>query len=154
VLLAVSDSDLAVSVARLEVVAERLRLRLPDDYKSFLIEHNGGIPSPNTFAIQGMEHNPRAELQRLFGIDTRVEENSISWNREVFAGRVPNEYLPVGCTPSGDLVCIGVEGARFGAVVLWDSYAIGQRSEWSRTGYSNIFPVGDSFQEFLAGLDD
>jgi hypothetical protein len=39
----------------IEALEVQLQVKLPDSYRSFLIKHNGGQPSPSTFLISERE---------------------------------------------------------------------------------------------------
>ena len=49
--LSISDSAAAVSDADLAAVERRLGVNFPDDYRAFLLRHNGGVPRPGRFRI-------------------------------------------------------------------------------------------------------
>ena len=124
-----------------------LGLRLPDVYKDFLMRFNGGTPFPERFPIEGMADNPVGRIQLLFGIDTAPDSRNITWNHRVFAGRMPDNLLPIGCTGSGDVLCLSLYGADAGEVVLWDFYG-----EHSPPSYRNVYRIAHDFTAFLQGL--
>ncbi len=42
---------------------KKMGIKLPEDYRQFLLKNNGGRPDPANFPIRGLENNP-------FGGDT------------------------------------------------------------------------------------
>src|SRR5258708_28345592 len=63
--LSISDSAAAVSDADLAAVERRLGVDFPDDYRAFLLRHNGGVPRPDRFRISREAVDPRMEWGRV-----------------------------------------------------------------------------------------
>lgn len=49
--LSITDSAAAISDTDLAAVERRLGVKLPDDYRAFLLRHNGGVPRPDRFRL-------------------------------------------------------------------------------------------------------
>lgn len=122
-------------------------VRLPDEYRSFLLRYNGGRPTPNAYPIYGLENNPFGAVHFFFGIDDPVESCNIDWNYEVHNGRLPANLLAIGCDGAGDLICISLYGDDAGAVVFWDRH-----KEPPEPSYANVYYIADSFSEFINGI--
>ena len=71
-------------------------------------------------------------------------------NHEAYEGRIPAELLAVGNDPGGNLICLAVRGGKRGAVYFWDHEGEGPPGE---AGYSNVYPVAESFGEFIESLE-
>ena len=54
-----------LSAEDVQAIEAQIGVRLPDDYKAFLLRHNGGRPRPNAFPIQGLANNPFGVIQNL-----------------------------------------------------------------------------------------
>jgi hypothetical protein len=117
---------------------------LPPAYKSFLLKHNGGRPIPRAFPMSDFPNNPYGTVQVFFRIGGMMEVSSIDWNVKTFAGRIPQELLPIACDGSGDLLLLALEGEHMGAVLFWDYY-----DQPVEPDYSNIYWVADSFDAFV-----
>lgn len=135
-----------VTVARFE---RRIGTRLPDDYRAFLLEHNGGKPKLRCFtfadrkgpytdgairAFAGLGEPEYYDLEKLYG--TYYED-----------GRVPGEVLPIAVDSFGNLVCLAVRGAHRGRVYFWD-----HERETDPATYLNMDRVADSFSTFCSLL--
>lgn len=138
----------------LEALEKAVGAQLPKEYRSFLLKYNGGIPTPNAFPVIGWRGNPTGEIQRFFGIGTEAKHNDIAWNLTTFADRLPDAVLPVGNSPSGDLVCISLRGSHSGRVLYWDSYGDSEPQAWGTNGASNLYPIAETFDELLRILGD
>jgi hypothetical protein len=120
---------------------------LPAGYAAFLLRYNGGLPSPDSFPIQGMQDNLYGVVQEFLGIDCPIESSNLDWNQQILKGRIPDNLFPIACTPSGDLLCLSLSGDDIGEVVFWDSY-----KEHSPPTYANVYPVAESFEAFIEKL--
>ena len=120
---------------------------LPNQYKNFLLQFNGGRPESSVFKIEGLENNPVGKIQVFLGIDREIESSNIDWNYDVFKGRVPSDILPIARTGTGDLICIGIKENKFGKIYFWDMV-----NETNEYDYSNVYYLRNSFDEFIADL--
>lgn len=86
------------------------KLRLPDEYRRFLLKYNGG-ETPNTvFAIGGVSSDLRA-LYGLGGADPRY-----CFDRRRLSGFLKDGMLPIGENAWGDTVALKVSGQGAGGV--------------------------------------
>ena len=143
---------------RLQQLEANLKARLPEDYRAFLLLHNGGRPTLSrfTFAVDGEEQE--SALEWFFAVHDQPYEEPEDWGPD--SGELPPHFgqpleavwedlrserpdsgvLPVGRDPSGNLVGIGYAGGRAGAVWWYDHEA--ESFAW----------LAGSFTEFLGGL--
>ena len=128
--------------AELEAVCNELGVNLPDDYKDFLLEFNGGSPVPDAFPIKGFEEV--GTLQVFFGIDREIESSNLRWNFFQYRSRIPSDHLPIACSDTNDLICLSLSDNRYGSVIFWDSM-----TESSADTFRNIYEVADSFSGLL-----
>ena len=75
---------------------KKYSLALPDDYKKFLLEHNGGAPVPSTNKI------PATFVQWIYGIQDEENWASLDWNIEIYDERMPSNTLPIASDPGGN----------------------------------------------------
>ncbi len=137
----------SADVERLEASIGRI---LPDDFKRFLMQFNGGRPKPNAYPLLGLDKNPYGGVHFFFGIDGPGESYDLEESFEVMNGRIPDNLFPIACDDGGDLLCLSLYGDDAGSVVFWDYYA-----EHFPPTYDNIYriPGADSFSAFIELLD-
>ena len=70
---------------------------LPADYKAFIIKYNGGRPSPNSLP------NPSTDVAWLYGMFDEYNWANFFYALDVFKGRIPSWYIPVGCDSGGNI---------------------------------------------------
>jgi cell wall assembly regulator SMI1 len=140
---------------RLAKLERKLKYRLPDDYRLFLLEHNGGRPTLSCFTVG--EDGEGSIVEWFFAIHDGPYEEPEDWDR---AGRELPPYfgqplegvlkdfrsehsakglLPVARDPGGNLICLGISGKRAG--VWWYDHETEQFSK-----------LADSFTAFLGSL--
>lgn len=126
---------------------ERLQTRLPNDYRSFLLHYNGGIPDPGDFLIaDGLGYST---VSQLFGLSAELDTGNILWYLHVPEDTFPPDLLRIGISPGGQYICISLADINRDKIFFWD-YEMGLHS--STTGYSNPFLLANSFSEFLSKL--
>lgn len=119
-------------------------ITLPDSYRAFLLETNGGRPERDLFTVPGYDANPVGRVHFFFGLNDSVQSCNLDWNREVFADRIPEHMLPIATTEGVDKICISLASDTLGAVYFWDGYG--------GAGRGNLHLVAESFDRFLEKL--
>jgi cell wall assembly regulator SMI1 len=126
-------------IANLEA---NLRISLPESYRSFLLLHNGGIPTPDVVDVPGLPGSP-TDVQVFFGIGRPVESSDLAWNAALAQERFDGgRVLPFACDSGGGLFCFKIDSNLATEVVYLDFYAA------SKTSYA----VANSFQDFVAKM--
>jgi hypothetical protein len=137
--------------------AERqIGVPLPQAYKQFLLKYNGGRPEPAAFRItwSGQEWADDWSVDTvhmLLGLRPGDEADFLT-DFESYQGRIPNDTVPIGYDPGGNLLLLGVRGRNTGKVFFWmQDYEV---EEGQTPDYSNVGFVASSFSEFLDSLVD
>lgn len=120
---------------------------LPDDYKLFLIDRNGGRPAPNRFRFARPGGRIEdASVHYFFALHSgRV--GSLNGMFARFTGRIPEGHLPIASDPFGNLVLLETHRGGDGAVYFWD-----HEQETSMTPLNNRVFIAKSFSEFVREL--
>jgi SMI1-KNR4 cell-wall len=146
----IHDSLKSISELEIGQVESRLSIRLPHDYKSFLLSHNGGRTEPwMMFDIHGNESDSHAIAGFFFGIggDSNID---LEANVRAYSDRVPENILPIASDPGGNLLCISVSGKDEGKLYFWTHEE--ECEEGGIPSYENLYPVADSFENLLQSL--
>jgi hypothetical protein len=121
---------------------------LPKDYRKFLLEHNGGEPTPNVFKLGATDSSG---LRSFFCIYPDKYDDLL-WNLNVYHGRVPKNIFPIGSDSFGNLICISVMGSDRGKIYFWDHEM--EAGDDEEADYTNLTLIADSFEEFLNSLHE
>lgn len=124
-----------------------IKARLPEDYRSFLLTHNGGEPTPEVFFIN--ESQGDDILGKFYGLYKEPQYSSLSWCFETNRGRMPSNIIPIGTDPGGNQVCLSVSGSDYGAIYFWDHEEVNNEEG---PNYDNLYLLAPNFTAFLNGL--
>lgn len=119
---------------------------LPDDYKDFLLQHNGGRPVPN----QLPEVN--TDVNWLYSMVEEPGWASLFQAIDVYESRIPSRYMPIGTNSSGNIYIMSLFAENKGLIALWwhEEEAKENGSEY----FDNLTALANSFTEFLASLEE
>ncbi|MGL5002547.1 MAG: SMI1/KNR4 family protein [Casimicrobium sp.] len=124
--------------------------KLPDDYKKFLLEFNGGKPEPDVIKVPG-RRGGEAVIDRFFPLRFRLENETVAFKKaQTYRGRIPGEVLPVACDAAGNLFLLCVSGENVNQVFFWDHEreADGEKQPY----FDNMTFIADSFDSFLNSI--
>jgi len=127
---------------------QRIGARLPEEYRVFLVDHNGGTPVPNHFNTLGESGGSR--LNEFYGLHDGPSYANLEDSYEVYLGRMPASVIPIASDPFGNAICIGISGCEAGKIIFWDHDLEGTEDE--QPYFGNITLIANSFNEFLDGL--
>lgn len=118
---------------------------LPEDYKRFLQEYNGGFPKEKYSTFNVEELNEDIPLDVLLGIGVRKFDLQ-KRNDEYIEDLLPNTII-IGDDPGSNMIVL-INDIKMKGVYYWDhSHNFDQSSE-----EKDIFKIADSFQNFIDGL--
>lgn len=118
-------------------------IKLPQDYKAFLIENNGGKP-----VYEG--NSDGILVDWFYGFHEGPAWSTIYYAIDVFHSRIPSWFFPIGCDPFGNQYLMSLYEGNYGLVAFWDheKESKGNASQY----FDNMRIIGDSFSEFLTKL--
>jgi SMI1/KNR4 family protein SUKH-1 len=135
--------------AALQALEKKHACRLPDDYRTFLLENNGGFPSPNCVTFTEVGHTTASDVFCFFAIGDKRPWASMEWNYDAFHGRLPKSTLPIARDSCGNLWLLTVDNENFGHILFWDH---GSYDTFNETDLHNWPHVAESFQEYREHL--
>jgi|SRR5690348_2904817 hypothetical protein len=134
--------------ALLRQLEEAIDTTLPDDYRRFLEETNGGRPSPARFTIQTESGQNDSVVDWFLTLEPAESLYTVWEYRRIFSDRIPTGCLPIACDPLGNLLLLGLDETSQGVIFFWDHE---QENEPIAT-LSNMPRVASSFQSFYDSL--
>lgn len=138
-------------ISMLTAFETRLGIKLPSTYRGFLQDYNGGIPHETNQFFTFIDDDLRKEamVQDFFGFHDIGYSNLNTFSKWIGV-RVPHELLPIAMDPGGNLICLGIRDDVLNKVFFWDHDW--EYEEGETPGYRNVYPVADTFREFVAML--
>ena len=116
-MVAIEDSGRVLSEEDIEAFEVRLGYALPETYRRFLQEHNGGRPAPDVIDIDGLSRGP-TDVQEFFGLDCSLETSNLDWNLGTLRDRVDERLLPIGCDSGDNIFCLSLHGPDRGSIIF------------------------------------
>jgi hypothetical protein len=140
-----------ISERELKHFEARLGATLPEDYASFLLQFNGGEPTPKWFVIRGSDEGSSVDLFFSLGgsSDVDLEQEIRIYKGET--ARIPPQTIPVAQDPFGNLILVSLKGSDRGSVYFWDHEEEPDPNE-DIVEYENVYLLANSFDEFLGRL--
>lgn len=142
--------------ADIEHVERTLKWRLPAAYHRFLLDANGGVPSPN---IVDFEHrsDQSTNVQQFLAVHAANEMDDLLEQWELLQESLQHHfgdicYLPFAIDPFGNHFCMAMQTPNEGAVYYWEF--------WKNVapGYDHnqaaLFFIAPDFDSFLTRLRD
>lgn len=144
-----SKSVVAVTEADLQQLEWLLQLRLPEDYRDFLLATNGGqVEGYWAFELAANDGSMLSQFYRLK--DKSPSTSTLAYMRQLYAERMPRGLLVIGCDPGGGKICLGYAGPLAGRVWFWDP---GMDFDDTVPGsFENFHEMAGSFTQFLSSL--
>lgn len=125
---------------------DEIGFTLPNDYKEFLINFNGGVPEVkySTFTLSELEEN--IGLQVLYGLDLEENLDLREWYEE-YEDDLLDDCLIIGHGIGFGFIVL-VNSPEVSGVYFWDnSFELENSSE-----DENIYKISDTFREFIEEL--
>ena len=126
---------------------------LPSDYVNFLI-HFGGLflSTASASFYRSDDVIDTIGVETIYGFLPDNVDDIIS-NYHTYQSRMPNELIPIACDAGAGEICLSVSGDNKGAVYYWDRYLEEDPEEGEEVGYSNLFLIARTFDEFINSLE-
>lgn len=140
------ESCRSISPIDLIEVENKIGYQLPEEYKLFLLSHNGGRP-----VLDGVRHeNEHFDYVGYFyAIRGEMYHDDLARQIGEHKDMIPEGYLPIGESPGGDIYCISLKEPTKGSIFHWDHEEANYDGEpWEY----NMTKLAPSLTAFLEGL--
>lgn len=133
----------------LNAIEEFWGYKLPQSYRLFLLENNGGKPFKKIFNFKNKDDG--SCIDEFFGIIKNFN-NNLLLKQKYLSNRVPENTIPIGRDAYGNFILLSIKGTDRGKVYFWDHES--EASEGEKPDYSNLTLIADNFDEFINSLHD
>lgn len=140
-----------ISERELQEYEASLGVRLPSEYREFLLEFNGGVPDNDSFLLPGESSYADSSVRSFFGVSAGFD-NSLAYYLKIYvkAKRIHGDMLPIAEDYGGNIVVLAVKGPKVGHVLFWNHELEGTKPDSSLI--EHLIPIAPSFSEFVDGL--
>lgn len=129
------------SASEVKQLEELFGYELPNDYKDFMIEYNGGEPNSNVFSIP--------EEQNESGVNKFFSQKEIIKEKKILGNRIGIGVIPIADAACGNIVCLSLINEKKG-VYFWDHEL--EDEEENLPSWKNMFYLAESFKDFMNKL--
>ena len=159
-----------LSIEDVKILENDLNVKLPESYIRFLLQYNGGRPTPDCYPIEGTEVGCIGNfggIHFFYWIDGPEDATEkikrcydIKSSCEVYNRRMPPNLLPIACDDGDNQICLSLYGNDAGWIWYWDHEQEKIPPDWNYDlpshvpDYSNCYKIAESFQAFIDGLFD
>lgn len=119
---------------------------LPEKYKHFLLQWNGGYSEPSVFKIS--DEQGASVLNVLNGIGDMYD--NLEKVLDIYEGRLPAGFIPIGDDPGGNVICVGTKEPYYEKIYFWDH----EQESDEPDSMSNMYLLAGDIYEFLDQLHD
>ncbi|MET4141160.1 SMI1/KNR4 family protein [Pedobacter sp. UYP1] len=133
-------------IKTIEELEEKSDIKLPYDYKNFLIKNNGARVNDGIFHVKALDED--ILLHIFFG--TKLEKKALNlefWNQE-YGDEIPENSLLIGRDPGGAFILLIFDGENDGVYFYDHAFAFDQSYE-----DENTYFIAQSFESFLYLLE-
>jgi len=136
----------------LDALEQSWAMKLPKDYRDFLLEYNGGSPDKTLFHFINYNNKRDSSLiNEFFGI-YKSHVNNLLQNIKDIGDRYPLDSFPIADDQFGNRICLIVKGKNRGKVYFWD-HELEVEIKETDNPYCNMFFIANSFNDFLNMLE-
>lgn len=141
----------------LDALEARLGIKLVPAHRAWLLQYNGGRPSPNKFRRKDADGGPYTDgvvAWFLAVYDGRAENLGLTFRSvHQHAERMPSDLMPIARDPFGNYICIAFRGPNLGKIYFWDhEEELDAPDDHGEPSYDNCHLIADTFDEFINGL--
>ncbi len=119
-------------------------MKLPNDYRQFLLANNGGKPTKQA------NKSPETIVTYILGMHNGDYYASLYRHIDMFAKRIPFSTFPIATDSFGNLFLLSVHSENYGQIFFWDHE--GEPEIQDGHYVDNVSFVADSFAEFMNKL--
>jgi hypothetical protein len=141
------ESKAHTTIEKVEEFETLIGRILPDEYKQFLLQHNGGSPQPPGFKFVLKDDDWDMAMVAWFLALFDGEYVNITDYFYTYQDRIPKDMLAIAHDPGGSLILLGLEGNKKGKVFFWLQEL--EEDDGEPPTYDNVAFVANSFNEFL-----
>jgi hypothetical protein len=135
-------------------VEEKYNICLPEEYKAYLLQYNGGYPERPCFASvedkYEQAYSPFSSCIHYFYAIHEERYSNFETSYEIFLGRMPKHIIPIAYDPGGNQVCISIGKQDHGFIYFWDHEKEAPKNK--APDYGNLTLLAKSLRVFINGL--
>lgn len=115
---AIKKAGPKIEVSDIANVERQFARHLPDDYKRFLLEFNGGEPETNRFDVPAT--GTASAVRFFYSILSAEKDDDLVHEQRLLRGRLSDGMLAIAEDGCGNRICLSLTPGDSGTVYFWD----------------------------------
>lgn len=133
------DTHQQLTPTQIQEFETEFNLKLPEDYKEFILQYNGGYPLENVFENEQEDEfdiNSFFSIRNDFDVDSEgvMSSKYIIDTHQIIEQNIPNHLYPFGNTPGNQTYCISLAKYDYGSIYIY--YLDGRKPEQTYVTFS------------------
>lgn len=132
---------------------DEFNVKLPEQYREFMIKYNGGYVDPCIFNLDVIDD--ATVLKKLYPLKSE-EEVDLYYVNDLHDGFISDRFITIGNDPGGSGICLGVKGDVRGKVYFFDRESdyedYDEEGEEILIDEKIMYLLSDTFYGFLDSL--
>ena len=126
---------------------KEIKSGLPSDYKSFLMEYNGGQPQPDSFKFFS-DRDDASSVDRFLSLGKEKNSNLLKYYNN-YRNRIPSGFIPIAHDAGGNLIIMELK-VNDNGIYFWDHEL--EVDEGESPDMNNVYLISKSFSDFINNL--
>lgn len=126
---------------------KEIKSGLPSDYKSFLMENNGGQPQPDSFKFFS-DRDDASSVDRFLSLGKEKNSNLLKYYNN-YRNRIPSGFIPIAHDAGGNLIIMELK-VNNNRIYFWDHELEVDEGEYP--DMNNVYLISKSFSDFINNL--
>lgn len=144
----ITEPNRRIDASQIAEFEAMLKQKLPDDFREFLLQSNGGRAAENSHPAP--DPVDEIDVSSFFGILDQQDYGDLRYMRDLMIDRVPDNMLPIADSEGGNMVLLSLRPDTYGQVFYWDHER--ESNEGEPPTFSNMVKVNRSFKKFVEDL--
>ena len=137
----IREQNSKLDVTDLARIEDKMGRPLPEAYRAFLLENNGGRPNPDTIDIPEAHFSP-TDVKIFYGLYDEIDAGNLLWRLDWLEGCLENHLLPIAGDSGANSFFLVLDDEDYGNVYYFDAAEIPPRPYF----------VAKDFNEFLSKI--
>lgn len=134
------------SIQDIQKLEESFNVKLPTDYRDFLIKHNGADIVDGIFYVKDLEQ--KILMGGFYGVESNPKKIGLINQNEEYGDDIPDNSLLIGSDPGSGWILLVNDGENNGIWYYDHTYFFEQSSD-----ELNTYFICETFSEFLKILE-
>jgi cell wall assembly regulator SMI1 len=141
------ESGKKITDKEVAYIEKKIGYCLPNEYREFLLKHNGGKCPNRGFVFMENSQESDSEVRSFYAVGGINGYYDLEENMDIYIfdeKRLPDFYIPIAEDDLGNLICISGDESDYGYIYFWDHEKEGEKE--------NMYIIADSFNKFINNL--